>query len=139
MTMITHDSISPQEWEWVKGLIDEVQRQEQRENFAQQLFQWDLAVKEFRKLEHKRFVLAEPDETDFRFHAMCLNAMLAIGHSLILQSRAFEKTELAQFNVTHQQIIAYVDDLEQSLREWHHGFSQKDITDAQAKIFGVSA
>lgn len=139
MTTIPDAPISPQEWEWVKGLIQEVQRQEERESFAKQLFQWDLAVKEFRKLENKRFVLSEPNQIDLQFHAVCLHAMLAIGHSLIIQSNGFEKSELAQFGVTHEQIAAYVEELKQSYREWHHGFTDTEITEATNKIFGASA
>ena len=42
----------------------DVAREEESDVFAQKLFQWDLAVKQFRKIEQKRIILSTPKEID---------------------------------------------------------------------------
>jgi hypothetical protein len=52
-----------------------------------------------------------------RNNALCLQA-------LVFESKKFQAEQLAQFGVKHSDIGVYVDELEQSFREWHHGFSE---------------
>lgn len=125
------------EWEWVQDLIRDVERQEERENFAKFLFQWDLAVREFRKMESRKVTLSEnPSARDLRQHAICLHMLLGLGHIIVLESENFGEEELNQWNIRHDHIKAYVDELEQSFREWHHGYTLEEINSAQKKIFG---
>ncbi|MBI3881007.1 MAG: hypothetical protein HY301_13225 [Verrucomicrobia bacterium] len=135
----TDASVTQAEWEWVKDLIEDVKKDSQRDAFAQRLFQWDLAVKQFRKVELKRVLQDRPSEMDLDRHAVCLHALLAIGFSLRAQSKTFTPENLTALGVDHQQIAAYVIELEQSLREWHHGFSETELKQAQEKIFGAAA
>ena len=138
-TISEADAITPREWQWVQELIADVQRQARREAFAQTLGQWDLAVRQFRKVEQRRFVEHTPTEEDLRYHALCLQALLAVGHTLVLDAQRFSEEELAALNVRPEQIVAYVEELNQSLREWHHGLSAEEIKAAQDRIFGASA
>ncbi len=133
------NSITPQEWAWVQELIQEVQRQELREAFAKGLWEWDLAVRQFRKVEMRRMTLNSPAEADLLHHAVCLHALLALGKVLILEARRFSDAELAAFGVSHEHIVAYVADLEHSLREWHHGISEGELNAARQRIFGAAA
>ena len=134
-----HEEITQQEWEWVHEMIGEVERQGRREDFARWLFQWNFAVREFRKVEQRRIVLGSPNEFDMRFHALCLHSLLVTGHALILQSHDFNAEELKQFGVAHDQIEACVAELEQSFREWHHGFTEAELTEARTAIFGAAS
>ena len=111
----------------MEDLIRDVAREERTDVFAKKLFQWDLAVRQFRKIEQRTFILAEPTPTDLEFHALCLHGLLMIGRSLVLESRQFEPEDLARFQVKDDEIEAYVEDLEQSFREWHHGFSKEEL------------
>jgi len=136
-------SISREEWSWVEDLIHEVNREVQQEvrraTFARNLFQWDLAVRQFRKIEQRRLLLQKPTELDLQCHAICLHALLAIGHALVLASKGFQAEELDELGVKREEIAAYVAELEQSLREWHHGFSETEINQAREKLFGAKA
>lgn len=132
-------SITPQEWAWVQELIQEVQRQELREAFAKGLWEWDLAVRQFRKVEMRRVITGPPTEADLLHHAVCLHALLALGKVLILEARKFSDAELTVFGVAHGHIAAYVAELEQSLREWHHGISEAELNAARLRIFGAAA
>lgn len=84
-------------------------------------------------------ILGNPDEKDFHFHAICLHSLLAIGHSLILLGEEFEQKEFEHTCVEHAHIEAYVQELEQSFREWHHGFSSQEVAAVEEKIFGGEA
>ncbi|MCI0535423.1 MAG: hypothetical protein L0Z50_09345 [Verrucomicrobiales bacterium] len=133
------EAIAKEEWQWVRELIQDVDQDTRRDQFVRSFFHWDLAVHQFRKVEQKRVISQTPSETDLRNHALCLHALLTIGHALVFESKKFQAEQLGQFGVKHSDIDAYVDELEQSLREWHHGFSGDDIVEAQQKIFGASA
>ncbi len=69
----------------------------------------------------------------------CLHGLLALGHSLVLQAERFSEQELTALNVRYDQLVAYVEELDQSLREWHHGLSVEEIKAAQTRIFGGAA
>ena len=126
-------------WQWMREMIEDVSSDQERDEFVRGLFQWSFAVAQFRKVEQKRLLLQEPTELDLRFHAMCLNALLARGHALVLASRLFTDEQLAAFNIQMSDITAYVEELEQSLREWHHGFSRAEVEKASETIFGATA
>src|SRR3989442_1568111 len=115
-----------EEWTWVEDLIKDVADEHESDLFAQKLFQWDLAVKQFRKLEQKRIILGTPTGIDLQFHALCLHRLLTIGRALVIASKQFNADELVKFQVRHDQIEAYVEELEQSFREWHHGFTEDE-------------
>lgn len=136
-------SISREEWSWVEDLIHEVNREVQQEarraTFARNLFQWDLATRQFRKIEQRRLLLQKPTDVDLQFHAVCLHPLLVIGHTLMLGSRLFQAEELDNLGVKHEEIEAYVAELEQSFREWHHGFSEAEINQTREKLFGAKA
>jgi glutamate synthase domain-containing protein 3 len=133
------EGITQEEWAWVNDLIEEVRRETERDAFARQLFQWDLAVRQFRKLELKRMFQRPPTPTDLHYHGMCLHALLAIGHALVIESRKFQPTELKHFNLQHEQLEAYVEELEMSLREWHHGFTEERLAEVRNKVLGCAA
>src|SRR5437867_4501706 len=93
------DSITREEWTWVEDLIKDVAREEESDVFAQKLFQWDLAAKQFRKIEQKRIILGTPKPIDLQFHALCLHALLTIGRALVIDSRRFESDDLKKFQI----------------------------------------
>jgi hypothetical protein len=136
LTAAPREEIAQLEWKRVQEMIAEVGRQERREDFARWLFRWDFAVREFRKVEQRLIILGTPSEWDWHCHADCLHSLLGAGHAIILASKGFKAEELSQFGVTHSQIEAYVADLEQSFREWHHGFAEAEISELQQAILG---
>jgi hypothetical protein len=133
----SESSISAEEWSWVEGLIREVSREEQTDLLARKVFQWDLAVRQFRKVENDRIVLGCPTSIDFEGHARCLEALLMIGRALVLASRQYAPEELARFGIKHEEPEACVEALEQSFREWHHGFSQEHLEEVRKALFGA--
>ena len=133
------DSITREEWAWVEDLIKDVAREEESDLFAQKLFQWDLAVKQFRKIENKRIILGTPKPIDLQFHALCLHGLLTIGRALVISSGRFKPDDLTKFQIKHEEIEAYVEELEQSLREWHHGFTEGELAKVREAVFGGKA
>jgi hypothetical protein len=133
------DDITSQQWEWVRGMIAEIEQDERRENFARTFFQWDFAVREFRKVELRRIISAQPTDADRRSQAICLHHLLTAGHALVLWADSFTPDELKQFGISRSNVVAYVEELEASFREWHHGFTEAEIAAAQKSIFGGAA
>jgi len=87
----------------------------------------------------RRIILASPTENDILHHALCLHALLAIGNALLLEGKKFSDEQLAIFKVSFNQITAYVAELEQSFREWHHGISETELAKSRQAIFGATA
>ena len=134
--LFSNEDITPQEWAWVQDLIQDVQRQELCETFAKSLFEWDLVVRQFRKVEYKRIVIGSPTENDWLCHSVCLYALLAFGKLILLQSRKISDAELKALGVTRDEIVAYVEELEQSSRERHHGITEAELSTVREAIFG---
>jgi len=132
-------NLTEQDWKHVRELIEELNRDEACQDFLKGLFQWDLVVKSFRKTENRRMIFADPTKEDLRLHAMCLNALMAIGNALVIQAKEFSPEELAKHNVAHEQIEAYVEDLAQRYREWHHGFTTDEVEGLRRKIFSCAS
>jgi hypothetical protein len=131
--------ITSQEWTWVQNLIRDVQREEMCDAFAKNLWQWDLVVKQFRRVEFARIICGAPTKSDFEAQAICLHALIATGRFLALEARKFTGPELGKFGVTQEQIEADVASLEQSLRERHHAIPESELKAVREKIFGVAA
>ncbi|SRR6266852_3407050 len=129
--------ITAEEWAWVEGLIRDVSREEQTDMLARKVFQWDLAVRQFRKVEHERIVLGSPTSTDFEGHARCLEGLLMIGRALVLACGQYTPEELGRFGIKHEEPEACVEALEQSFREWHHSFSEEHLEEVRKALFGA--
>jgi hypothetical protein len=130
-----NDTVTEQDWKHVQELIAELKQDEACEDFLKALFQWDLVVKSFRKTADRRLLFSTPTEVDLQFHAMSINALLALGNALLLQAKQFSPEELAKHRVKHSEIEAYVEDLAQRHREWHHGFTADEVSALRRKIF----
>ena len=131
--------ITREEWAWVEGLIHDVAREEKGDLLARRFFEWDLAVRQFRKMEQKRMIPGGPTPIDLEFHALCLHGLLTVGHGLHLDAKRSSPEELARFEIKPEEIAAYVEDLEQSFREWHHGFSEQDLDKVRQAVFSGKA
>ena len=141
MTQQTFDDpgITREEWDWVRSLIADVERESERDAFVGSLIRWDMAVKQFRKMEQKRMLLQAPTEVDVLCHKVCLHALLTLGNALLIDVRKFSEAELKCFRVRKEDVTAYVQELEQTFREWHHGFGTEEIRAVQQSIFGGAA
>src|SRR5262249_58703879 len=106
-------------WVWVEDLIRDVSREERTESLARRVFQWDLAVRQFRKVEHERLVLASPTPADLEGRARCIDGLLMIGRALALACSQHAPEELARFGLKPEETESCVAALEQSFREWH--------------------
>jgi len=58
---------------------------------------------------------------------------------LIIDSRRFKPDDLVKFQIKHEEIEAYVEELEQSLREWHHGFTENELKQVREAVFGAAS
>jgi hypothetical protein len=127
------------DWQAVQTLIEEIGQDQNQDLFKRSLVEWQLAVRQFRKVELHQMVLREPDETDLRFHAICLRSLLAMGETLEVWSRSLDAEALADIQIGHDDIRALVEDLKLGLREWHHSYPPEELKRLQNIIFGGTA
>ena len=123
------------QWIWLQELIDDVVRENKRDAFARSFFEWHLAVRQFRKVEEKRILSGAPTDLDLEHHARCLDGLLGIGRSLALQSKSFGDRTPVHLQIDRAQLDAYVEELELSLREWHHDFAESELEKVRKALF----
>jgi hypothetical protein len=127
------------DWTAVTALIEEVARAHNRDHFKRSLVEWQLAVRQFHKVEFQRMVLREPDETDLRFHATCLQSLVPMGEELASWSHGLDAEALADLQIGHEDLQASVEELKLGLREWHHSCPPEELKRLQEIIFGGPA
>jgi hypothetical protein len=134
--------ITPEEWKYTRDMIAECAAEqasdERREDFARRFFQWDLAVRYFRKMEMKRMIHGEPSEMDYRCQALLLHTLAAGGHAFVMLSKTFSPEELSVMGLKHEDIVAYVEELEQSNREAQCVLSPAELEIIQRQVFGAA-
>ena len=127
---------SSQDWAPVRQLIEEVQEQEKQEQFAATLFQWDLVVRFFRRVEKTHMLDREPTQQDLQYHKAFLNALLSVGEFLAISAEKFSNEDLKPFRIGKEDLLAYLRELEHSYSEWHGELSDARRQDLSQKIFG---
>jgi hypothetical protein len=132
-------SAASRDWDAVREFIEEVDGDQNQDQFKRSLVEWQLAVRQFRKVELQQMVLREPDETDLRSHAICLHSLLAMGEALASWSRSLDAEALADVQIGHDDLQASVEDLKLGLREWHHSSPPEELKRLQNIVFGGAA
>jgi hypothetical protein len=127
------------DWNAVTEFIKEVAQAQNRDHFKRSLVEWQLAVRRFHSVEFRQMVLREPDENDLRFHAICLQSLLAMGEALASWSRGLDAAALADVQIGHDDLQASIEDLKLGLREWHHSCPPEELKRLQDIIFGGAA
>jgi hypothetical protein len=136
----TSEQIRDSEWEAVQALIAEVDEKEKRHEMGQAYNRWEQAVRAFLQLEHERLVCPdEPSLTDLQCHEICLHSLLASGNVFNIWAKQLRPDQLDVLCVPREAIEASVELLRISLRSWHHGFAQEDLSGVQGKIFGAAS
>jgi hypothetical protein len=136
-----HHEITPKEWQWVRDLIADLERDGNRETCIKltQLYgAWTVAVRMFRLVERERMFLGEPSEQDLQLHALCLYGLLTLGQSLrIAVDGLREELEKLEFNFAN--LEAYLWELRASLHEWHaDGYSGEELETLRQRIFAAA-
>lgn len=140
-TAATAEEIAPHHWRWVEGLIADIEADNAAQCFHAALaaVRWHVAIQEFNKLEVERMALAEPTLNDLRGHKYCLDKLIAAGEIIANAIEEAGDAGLQGYNMTLADFTAYIDDLRQRHREWHHEFTGAEVLAAQTKIFGATA
>jgi hypothetical protein len=131
------EEITPQEWEWVQELIRGLERdgEDDCRRLVKSLLEWDSVVKAFRKTEIRRMVQRTPTQRDLELHGFCSHALLRAGRGILLHAREKE-ARIDELGYRLEDIAAYVEELEQDLREWHtHGLTDLEVAKAEKVIF----
>lgn len=132
--------ISREDWAPIQALLEEVQEQERQEHFVAALYQWDLIVRLFRRIERERLIDRPPTKTDLRYHKFLLHTLLGIGNFLEIQAARTPSDELKKnFGIRREDLAAYLRELEDTYNEWHGEIEPRRLEDLKAAIFSVKA
>lgn len=117
----TLDSPIPdtEDWAAVRSLIAEVQQTERTEHYVEVVHQWDSLVRLFRRVERQQLFEGTPTEDDLQFHEASLHKLIGIGLFLALRIKGISDAELAGFGIQRVNLLAYVQELQDTFLMWH--------------------
>ena len=137
-TAATPAGITAHEWAWVRALIQDVMREREREDFVTAYAEWNLAIRQFRKIEDERIILNEPTAEDLLEHEACLAGLVEQGRNLVRQATKLTDAELAALHIARENLEAGLWSLQQDWDVRHHQFSEAELEAARRKIFGAT-
>jgi hypothetical protein len=137
-TAATNEPISSGQWEFVKGLLHDLEAEEIREALGIHFGQWRLSIKAFRRVEALRMTLAEPTELDLAFHKACVTDLISFGTLLEIAARDHQDEDLAKHGIERRVIKAILADLQNTFDEWHGQVPDSRVRDLQEKIFDAA-
>lgn len=137
-TCLTSEPVSTQQWEFVQGLLRDLEAEENREALGSHFGQWSLSIKAFRRVAALRMTLIEPTELDLLFHKACVADLIAFGTILDIAAATHRNEDLAKHGIDRNVIKAVLADLQNSFDEWHGQVPPHRIKELQQRIFNAS-
>lgn len=135
----TPAEITAHEWAWVRALIQDVMREREREDFVTAYAEWNLAIRQFRKIEDERIIFSEPTPEDWQEYDACLDGLLQQGRKLVAQSRSLSDQELTAVNVRRENVEAGLWMIEREWRIRHEPVPEAELAEARRRVFGAEA
>jgi len=134
----TGESASPEQWQFVKELLHDLEAEENSEALGSHFGQWRLSIKAFRRVEALRMTLMEPTELDLLFHKACVAELISSGSILDIAAREQKNEDLARHGIERRVIKALLADLHNTFDEWHGQVPEPRIQDIQQRIFNAA-
>jgi ribosomal 50S subunit-associated protein YjgA (DUF615 family) len=135
---IRNEQVSKEHWEFVKGLLRDLEAEEICEALGSHFGQWRLSIKAFRRVEALRMTLMVPTELDLAFHKACVAELIAFGTLLDIAARDHEDEDLNKHGFERRAIKAILADLQNTLDEWHGQVPDAKIEELQKRIFDAT-
>jgi uncharacterized DUF497 family protein len=136
MPTSTTETASMECWEFVKNLLNDLQAEEEREQLATLFGQWRLSLKAFRRAEAQRITLQDcPTEADMLFHRACVTELISVGTLIEIGANEHSQDELAKHGLRLETIHAYLQDLRNTLDEWHGQVPESRLETIRNRIF----
>jgi len=141
MTTVTVQSqsseISHVDWAFVTNLLHDLQAEEDREEIASLFGQWRLSIKAFRRVEERRMIRSSPEPLDLLCHKVCVTNLMSFGTMLQVAATDHGDDELAKHGLRRDVIEALVQDLHNTLDEWHGQVSEGRVAELESQIFNA--
>jgi hypothetical protein len=129
--------LSHVDWAFVKNLLHDLQAEENREEIASLFGQWRLSIKAFRRVEERRMIRSSPEPLDILCHKVCVTNLMSFGAMLQVAATDHGDDELAKHGLRRDVIEALVQDLHNTLDEWHGQVSSSRIAELEKQIFNA--
>lgn len=134
----TTDQPSYEHWEFVRQLLHDLDQEEDRERIAYILGQWRLSIRAFRRVEEQRMVQQDPTSQDLLLHKACVTALLSTGAIIQALAHDHSPSDLAAHGVNPDTIAALMQDLHNTLDEWHGQACPDRLAQLRDNIFNAS-
>jgi hypothetical protein len=137
-TILKSESVSTEHWEFVKGLLHDLEAEEICEALGCHFGQWRLSIKAFRRVEAVRMTLMVPTELDLAFHKACVAGLISFGTILDISASHHRDEDLAKHGFERKAIKAILADLQNTFDEWHGQVLESRIEDLNKRIFDAA-
>jgi hypothetical protein len=135
---VKNEPASSQHWEFVKGLLHDLEAEEICEALGSHFGQWRLSIKAFRRVEALRMTLMDPTALDLSFHKACVAELISFGTLLDIAASGQADPDLARQGFERNALKATLADLQNTFDEWHGQVPESRIEELQGRIFNAA-
>src|SRR4030095_2318992 len=87
-------------WAWVQALIADIAPERSPENIARRFYEWDFAVRQFRRIEFNTFLDGRPSVNVLQQHERSLHQLIAGGKEIHADYLKFGSADLQILQIT---------------------------------------
>lgn len=126
------------DWAAIKILLEEVEQEiaARRSHLLFCLNAWLLALRIFRRVEEKKFVLSDPVPRDHEYHKAFTAMLLGQGEALLLELRRHHEIDSEHIGVPFEDIAAQVEELRYDDRSRYGGMTEERREEILREVFG---
>lgn len=136
--LLSYNPESP-DWVAVKILLNEVDEEiaARRSHVLFRLSAWLLALRIFRRIEQRKFILTEPVARDIDYHHAFLSLLLGQGDILLLELKRHEDSEPEAIGIPFADVLAQVEELRYDQISRYGDMTEERRAAILREVFGV--
>jgi hypothetical protein len=136
--LLNYNPESP-DWVAVKILIDEVEEEiaARRSHLLFRVNAWILALRIFRRIEERKFILSEPAPRDSEYHKAFTALLEGQGQVLLIELKRHEEIDSHNIGIPFEDISAQVDELRYDYESRYGDMTPARRSGVLREVFGV--
>ncbi len=136
--LLNYNPESP-DWVAVKILLDEVEEEiaARRSHLLFRVNAWLLALRIFRRIEERKFILSEPAPRDNEYHKAFTALLYGQGQILLIELKRHEEIDSHHIGVPFEDISAQVEELRYDYESRYGDMTPSRRKDILQEVFGV--
>jgi hypothetical protein len=136
--LLSYNPESP-DWVAVKILLDEVDQEiaARRSHVLFRLSAWIMALRIFRRVEERKFILNSPVPRDLDYHRAFISLLVGQGDVLILELRRHEESDPQAIGISFEDIAAQVEELRYDQLSRYGDMTEERRSSILREVFGA--